>query len=541
MAQRVCIIGAGVVGLATAYALVREGFDVTLVEARERGGLETSYANGGQLSYRYVAPLADSGVPAQALGWLLRNDAPLRLRPRLDPAQWRWLLGFLAACRGSLNRRNAAHLLRLALLSQRTLQDWREEDGLDGFDWRRNGKLVAFRQPASFARARQGLADPSAQFVLSAAECRELEPALSDAPFVGGIHTPDEEVADCHAFCVQLAERLQASGHCRQLHGRRVTKIVEGGAAVRGVEVGGDLIEADHVVLAAGYRSAELMLPGLRLPLYPLKGYSLTLPVGAQHRAPDTSITDYDRKIVYARIGERLRIAAMVDIVGFDPGLEPARLALLRQQARDTFPQGGDFDAAVEWAGMRPATPTGVPLVGSGGYRNLWLNLGHGALGFTLACGSGACWPSRSAAARRASIPLACFRAARWLAEFPSTWSTPMEPTRIATNDRLSAAVCFDALVFLSGQVPGQAEDIHGQTREVLAKIDALLAEAGSRKERILSATIYLKDIARDFAALNEVWTQWLPTGQAPSRTTVQAELARPSVLVEITVVAARG
>lgn len=162
MAQRVCIIGAGVVGLATAYALVREGFDVTLVEARERGGLETSYANGGQLSYRYVAPLADSGVPAQALGWLLRNDAPLRLRPRLDPAQWRWLLGFLAACRGSLNRRNAAHLLRLALLSQRTLQAWREEDGLDGFDWRRNGKLVAFRQPASFARARQGLADPSA-------------------------------------------------------------------------------------------------------------------------------------------------------------------------------------------------------------------------------------------------------------------------------------------------------------------------------------------------------------------------------------------
>ncbi len=271
MAQRVCIIGAGVVGLATAYALVREGFDVTLVEARERGGLETSYANGGQLSYRYVAPLADSGVPAQALGWLLRNDAPLRLRPRLDPAQWRWLLGFLAACRGSLNRRNAAHLLRLALLSQRTLQAWREEDGLDGFDWRRNGKLVAFRQPASFARARQGLADPSAQFVLTAAECRELEPALSAAPFVGGIHTPDEEVADCHAFCVQLAERLQASGHCRQLHGRRVTKIVEGGATVRGVEVGGDLIEADHVVLAAGYRSAELMLPGLRLPLYPLK------------------------------------------------------------------------------------------------------------------------------------------------------------------------------------------------------------------------------------------------------------------------------
>lgn len=155
MVQRVCIIGAGVVGLATAYALVREGFEVTLVEARERGGLETSYANGGQLSYRYAAPLADSGVPIQALGWLLRDDAPLRLRPRFDPAQWRWLLGFLAACRGSLNRRNAAHLLRLALFSQRTLQVWREDDGLVGFDWRRNGKLVAFvARRASSTRAR---------------------------------------------------------------------------------------------------------------------------------------------------------------------------------------------------------------------------------------------------------------------------------------------------------------------------------------------------------------------------------------------------
>ena len=242
MAQRVCIIGAGVVGLATAYALVREGFDVTLVEARERAG------------WKPATPMAGSCPIATWRHWPTAACRPRRsagccatmrrrLRPRLDPAQWRWLLGFLAACRGSLNRRNAAHLLRLALLSQRTLQDWREEDGLDGFDWRRNGKLVAFRQPASFARARQGLADPSAQFVLTAAECLALEPALSAAPFVGGIHTPDEEVADCHAFCVQLAERLQASGHCRQLHGRRVTKIVEGGAAVRGVEVGGDLIE----------------------------------------------------------------------------------------------------------------------------------------------------------------------------------------------------------------------------------------------------------------------------------------------------------
>jgi D-amino-acid dehydrogenase len=155
MAQHASIIGGGVIGLATAYALVRDGFDVTLIEARDALGSETSFANGGQLSYRYVAPLADAGVPLQAIGWMLRGDSPLKLRPRFDPAQWRWMAAFLAACRSSVNRANAGHLLRLALLSQATLQAWREEDGLEGFHWRRNGKLVTFRQASSFDHARK--------------------------------------------------------------------------------------------------------------------------------------------------------------------------------------------------------------------------------------------------------------------------------------------------------------------------------------------------------------------------------------------------
>ncbi|AGI26438.1 putative oxidoreductase [Pseudomonas sp. ATCC 13867] len=392
MAQRVCIIGAGVVGLATAHALVQEGFEVTLLEARDQAGLETSFANGGQLSYRYVAPLADAGVPQQALGWLLRGDSPLRLRPRLDPAQWRWLMAFTAACRRSVNQVNAKHLLRLALFSQATLARWRE-DGLDGFDWRRNGKLVAFRAEGSFRSARQNLSDPAAQFVLSARQCRELDPALERAPFVGGIHTPSEEVADCFLFCRRLAERLQASGHCRIVYGHPASRLILRNGAVAGVKAGGvagvESFEADHVVLAAGYRSAALLPGGPRLPLYPLKGYSLTAPIRAGDRAPDVSLTDYDRKVVYARLGEQLRIAAMVDIVGFDPRLEPKRLALIRQQAMDTLPDACDYGAAIEWAGMRPATPTGVPLVGACGPRGLWLNLGHGALGFTLASGSG--------------------------------------------------------------------------------------------------------------------------------------------------------
>nr|WP_256830800.1 D-amino acid dehydrogenase [Pseudomonas sp. Pse1] len=388
MAQRVCIIGGGVIGLATAYALVRDGAEVTVVEARDSLGSETSFANGGQLSYRYVAPLADAGVPLQAIGWMLRGDSPLKLRPRFDPAQWRWMASFLGACRSSVNRANAAHLLRLALFSQSTLKHWREDDALGGFNWRRNGKLVTFRETASFDHARAGLADPQQQQVLSAAECAQLEPALADAPFVGAIYTPDEEVGDCHAFCQQLAARLRASGRCEFRLGQAVTAIHHNQGAVNAIELGDEVLPVEQLVIAAGHRSPLLALPGLDLPLYPLKGYSLTVPIGPEHRAPELSITDYNRKIVYARIGEQLRVAAMVDIVGFDAALDPKRLALIKRQARDTFAQAGDYDAAVEWAGMRPATPSGVPLLGATAYRNLWLNLGHGALGFTLACGS---------------------------------------------------------------------------------------------------------------------------------------------------------
>ncbi|BCL76843.1 D-amino acid dehydrogenase 2 [Jeongeupia sp. HS-3] len=388
MAQ-ICIIGGGVIGLATAWALVRDGFNVTVIEAREHVGTETSYANGGQLSYRYVAPLADAGVPLKALGWLGRDDAPLKLQARFDPAQWRWLASFLAACRGSVNRKNSAHLLRLALQSQQTLASWMAEDGLNGFEWRRNGKLVTFRDPASLAHAARHLADARAQHVLSAAECSLIEPALPAGQFVGGVYTPDEEVADCHAFCKRLAERLAASGRCTLLTGQRVSNIAHKNGKAQGVMVGGEFMPFDHIVIAAGHRSTDFGLPGIRLPLYPLKGYSLTLPISAAHTPPETSITDYDRKIVYARIGAQLRIAAMVDIVGFDASPDPKRLAVLRAQARATFPDAGDHDAAIEWAGMRPATPTGVPLIGATSYANVWLNVGHGALGFTLASGSG--------------------------------------------------------------------------------------------------------------------------------------------------------
>jgi len=389
MKHEVTVIGGGVIGLATAYALVREGLSVALIEARDSLASATSFANGGQLSYRYVAPLADAGVPWQALGWMLQGDSPLRLRLRFDPAQWRWLLAFMMACRSRVNARNGAQLLALALESQAALARWREEDGLTDFAWRRNGKLVAFRSERAFNQGRRRLLDPINQRVLDAAELKALEPALAGAPFVGGVLTPDEEVADCHRFCVRLAERLRASGQCQFLLGKPVTQLVAHHDRVVALQLGSEQVDVQRLVLCAGHRSAGLALPGLTLPVYPLKGYSLTAPIAPEHRAPEVSVTDYERKIVYARLDRQLRVAAMVDIVGYDESVDARRLDSMRRLALDTLPNAADYGQAVEWAGMRPATPTGVPIIGATAYRNLWLNLGHGALGFTLACGSG--------------------------------------------------------------------------------------------------------------------------------------------------------
>jgi len=206
---------------------------------------------------------------------------------------------------------------------------------------------------------------------------------------VGGVLTPDEEVADCHRFCVRLAERLRASGQCQFLLGKPVTQLVAHHDRVVALQLGSEQVDVQRLVLCAGHRSAGLALPGLKLPVYPLKGYSLTAPIAPEHRAPEVSVTDYERKIVYARLDRQLRVAAMVDIVGYDESVDARRLDSMRRLALDTLPNAADYGQAVEWAGMRPATPTGVPIIGATAYRNLWLNLGHGALGFTLACGSG--------------------------------------------------------------------------------------------------------------------------------------------------------
>ncbi len=390
--MRVAVIGGGVVGLTTAYSLVRHGHQVELIERRDEVALETSFANGGQLSYRYVSPLADAGVPLQALGWMLRaEDAPLRFQPRASLHQWRWCVRFVLACRRSVNRRNAAHLLRLALHSQQILRTWREQDRLEGFAWRANGKLVIHRDRASLRKASAGLDDAAGQVLLDANGCVDVEPALAPlaASLQGGIYSPGDEVADCHLFCQQLLQRLCALSAFRLHAGQQVTAVRTERNRVRAIELDEGDLAVDHLVVAAGTGSVALLRPlGIDVPIYPLKGYSLTLPLASDANVPQTNVTDYDNKVVYARLGDQLRVAAMVDIGGWDGDLDQRRIGTLQRLASETFPGAGNYRSARQWAGLRPATPEGTPLLGPGGLDNLWLNIGHGSLGFTLACGS---------------------------------------------------------------------------------------------------------------------------------------------------------
>jgi len=270
------------------------------------------------------------------------------------------------------------------------LQEWREHELLDDFSWRANGKLVIYRNASSLHKAQAGV-DPAHQRLLGAEQCIELEPALAALAgrFKGGIFAAGDEVGDCHQFCRQLLRKLRGHPTFRLHTGQRVSGLPLERGRVRAVALAGEELAVDQVVVAAGIGSVELLRPlGLRLPIYPLKGYSLTLPLADRAAGPETNVTDYDNKVVYARLGQRLRVAAMVDIGSWDASPDPGRLAALQRLAQASFPAAGDYAAAETWAGMRPATPEGTPLLGASGIDNLWLNVGHGSLGFTLACGS---------------------------------------------------------------------------------------------------------------------------------------------------------
>ncbi len=391
--QHVIVIGGGVVGLSSAWWLLEAGYRVTLVERAPTLASAASMRNGGQLSYRYVSPLADAGVPLKALAWLLQKDGPLRFKPEASLHQWGWLARFLTGCHAGTNLRTTAKLLELGELSRTAMGELALSLPLSEFDWRDAGKLVVYRNPATFNAAVARPAPEQGRRVLTASECVAIEPALTAAEheLAGGIFTDGEAVADCHAFCQALGTRLRAHPRFEGVVQAEVHRLVARDGRLETIDTSAGMLRADAYVLAAGIQSRLLAAGvGIKLPLYPLKGYSLTAPIGPGHCAPEISVTDFERKILYARIGTDLRVAAMVDMVGEDTSLDPKRLDSLVRLARGTMPNAADYNALTPWAGLRPATPGGAPIIGATKVSNLWLNVGHGALGFTFACGSAA-------------------------------------------------------------------------------------------------------------------------------------------------------
>ncbi|SDM12261.1 D-amino-acid dehydrogenase [Oryzisolibacter propanilivorax] len=390
-------MGAGIVGLATAYELQRQGLRVTVVDQAQPGS-GASGGNGAQLSYSYVQPLADPGIWAQLPKLLLSPDSPLKLRPQLDPQQWRWALQFLRACNTETSRRSTAQLLALAARSREGFERMLVAERLE-CDFSRTGKLVLYATPSALEAARRQLelqrAWGSEQQTVSPQRCVEIEPALADyRPHIAGaVHTPSECAADCLKVCQGLHRLLAARG-VRFVLGTRITALVQSAGRLAAVQTGAGAIEADRFVLALGSASPALARSvGLSLPVYPLKGYSITLDVDRQaDSAPQVSVTDAARKVVFARLGDQLRVAGMAELVGHGLDIPPERIDTLRQATRAVFPRSDTQQVAHPWAGLRPATPTGVPIVGvqAGGPRNLLVNTGHGALGFTLAFGTAA-------------------------------------------------------------------------------------------------------------------------------------------------------
>ncbi len=397
--MKVIVLGAGVVGTATAWYLARSGHDVEVVDRREGPGLETSFANGGQISVCHAEPWANPGAPLKIARWLMREDAPLLFRLRMDPAQWAWGLRFLHECTAWRTRENTAQILAMAFHGRRKLQELRAETGI-AYDQSTRGILHYYTQRAEFEAAceaavfmrRHGLD----RTVKTVEEAVAIEPALAAcaARIVGATYTPSDESGDAYLFTVELAKRAEARG-ARFRAGLEIRGLSATGEGVTGVVVSGpageETIPGDAFVVALGAYSPLLVRPlGIDLPVYPAKGYSATLAVADADKAPRVSLTDDEAKIVISRLGERLRIAGTAEISGWSTDLNPVRCEALVRRVETLFPDACDWERPEYWAGLRPSTPSNVPLVGATRIPNLWLNTGHGTLGWTMACGSGA-------------------------------------------------------------------------------------------------------------------------------------------------------
>lgn len=392
--MKVLILGSGVIGVTSAYYLARAGHEVTVVDRQPAPALETSFANAGEVSPGYSSPWAGPGVPVKAVKWLLMKHGPLVVRPKLDPVMWVWLLKMLRNCTSARYAVNKSRMIPIAEYSRDCLRDLRRNIGIQ-YDERSQGTLQLFR----YQQQLDGTAEDIAVLkqygvpfeVLNREGCIAVEPALSGVKekFAGGLRLPQDETGDCHMFTQGLAKHAEALG-VRFMFNTGIDRIVTDGTRVSGVATSAGLLQADAYVLALGSWSSRLAAPlGISLPVYPVKGYSITVPIKDASGAPESTVMDESYKVAITRLGNRIRVGGTAEISGYSTKLYDARRATLDHSLTDLFPRGGDLSRATFWSGLRPMTPDGPPVIGPTQYANLHLNTGHGTLGWTMSCGSG--------------------------------------------------------------------------------------------------------------------------------------------------------
>lgn len=396
--MKILILGAGVIGVSSAWYLARAGHEVTVLDRQPSAGQETSFANGGQISVSHAEPWANPHAPLRALSWMGREDAPLLFRLRWDPALFDWSLRFLRECTPFRTRDNMRKIVALALYSRRQLQALRAETGIEYHHLER-GILHIYTDRQEFASALQA-AEVLREFgcdrqTVSADECIDIEPALAASRplLVGGDYTAADESGDALRFTQELARLCAARGVVFR-YGCSIARLEKSGEAVSGVVLnngdGEERLTAAAYVAALGSYTPLLLRPlGIHLPVVPAKGYSATLPLSETSVAPTVSLTDDGHKLVFSRLGQRLRVAGTAEFNGYDTSLNAIRCAALMQRVDQLFPDLRLSGPPEFWSGLRPATPSNVPLVGRSALRNLYLNTGHGTLGWTMACGSG--------------------------------------------------------------------------------------------------------------------------------------------------------
>jgi D-amino-acid dehydrogenase len=397
--MKVLVLGAGLIGTSTAWYLALQGHEVTVVDRREGAGLETSFANGGQISVCHAEPWANPDAPLKILKWLWREDSPLLFRLRMDPAQWLWGARFLWECQPGRTRDNMRQIVRLALYSRASLQELRAQTGIQ-YDQLTRGILHYFTERGEFERAVASaplLRDHGLDLeVKTTEEALAIEPALTPARdrIVGATYTASDESGDAHKFTRELA-RMAAERGVRFRYGCTIDAVATAGDEVVGVMVNAgsgrdEKLAADAYVVALGSYTALLTGPiGVPVPVYPAKGYSASVRVARPDLAPSVSLTDDSAKIVFSRLGDRVRIAGTAELSGYSTELNTVRCEALITRAKEFFPEALDYASATFWTGLRPSTPSNVPIIGPTRYRNLYLNTGHGTLGWTMAAGSG--------------------------------------------------------------------------------------------------------------------------------------------------------